>query len=164
MAWGNPQSLLIQPLILLSIRSNWADDKTVALEKSLFFRVVLPLVLLENQKILEQHAIVETYLRQQRNHAPVPAASLRAQQHNGRSGRVTLDSKALAATLLAYSEQCAEYTSALQEMIDYNRLALTNELQLAEREPVYFDQGPRDFGSSAPCRTRTIDSKQADYS
>lgn len=246
----------VPPLVLLSIPENWVDDKSVELKKSLFFRVILPLVLIENRKVLEERALVEDYLRLQRNRAPVtpeiretlsqlaihygvaeedsmtplglpeteqlleridivpPSLALaqaayesgygasrftsggnalfgqwdwsrdalrpesqrkglgdygirvfeqpldsvkayirnlnthrtyeefrklRARQRDGRSGRVTLDSKALAATLLDYSEQGAEYTSGLQEMITFNQLALLDNLELSAGEPIYFD-------------------------
>lgn len=250
------QASPVPPMILLSIPQNWADDKSVALKKSLFFRVVLPLVLLENRKVLEQRELVETYVQQQRNRTPVPAAAgeairelaihyglldedeirplgmaeleslllridivppslalaqaayesgygtsrfahsgnalfgqwdwsrdalkpdsprkelgtygikafeqpldsvkaylrnlnthwayedfrqQRALQRNGRSGRVALDSMTLAATLQAYSELGSEYTSALQEMIAFNKLTLTDDLRLDNSDPVYFD-------------------------
>lgn len=246
----------IPPLIVLSIPENWVDDKSVALKKSLFFRVILPLVLLENKKVLEERALVEGYLQLQRNRSPVTPEmrarlmelavhygvveedklmplelaeielllrrvdivppslalaqaayesgygasrftssgnalfgqwdwsrdalrpenqreglgdygikvfdqpldsvkaylrnlnthrtyeefrSLRSQQRDGRSGRVTLDSNALAATLLGYSEQGAEYTTALQEMIGFNQLTLLDNIELSAGEPVYFD-------------------------
>ncbi len=75
-------------------------------------------------------------------------------------GRVTLDSMALAATLLTYSEQNAEYTQALQRMIDYNQLTLTDEMQLYEREPVYFDQDRVARLIQRPAESWTINSNK----
>ena len=64
---------------------------------------------------------------------------LRAEFRDGRSGRVSLDGHALAATLLSYSERGEEYTKEIQGIIDYNRLTLADDLRLLEGEPIYFD-------------------------
>ena len=46
----------VPPLVLLQIPKGWAEGKTVPLKKSLFYRVVLPLILLENERTLEERS------------------------------------------------------------------------------------------------------------
>ena len=40
------ERVVVPPLVALSIQPGWADDISVPLKKSVFYRVVLPLVLL----------------------------------------------------------------------------------------------------------------------
>ncbi len=83
---------------------------------------------------------VKAYIRNLNTHRTYEEfRKLRAQQRDGRVGRVTLDSNALAATLLSYSEQGEAYTAGLQEMIRFNQLTLLDDAVLASGEPVYFD-------------------------
>ena len=63
----------IPPSVAVSIPKGWADDMTVALKKSIFYRVVLPLILLENQAILADRDRVLAYRQKLRNRSPLSA-------------------------------------------------------------------------------------------
>ena len=64
---------------------------------------------------------------------------VRAAQRGEQQGRVSLDSKKLADTLISYSERGTEYTEELKSTISYNRLDRADHLRLIEGEPVYFN-------------------------
>lgn len=67
------ETAVVPPLVLMSISEGWAEDKSVELKKSLFYRVVLPLVLLENQAVLAERARLVAYANKRRNRAPIAA-------------------------------------------------------------------------------------------
>ncbi len=69
---------IVPPLVLVSISKGWAEDKTVQLKKSLFYRVVLPLVLLENDAVLAERATLEAYRKKRLDRAPVTPEELEA--------------------------------------------------------------------------------------
>lgn len=69
---------VVPPVILLSIAEGWAEDKSVAFRKSLFYRALLPLVLLENRAILKTRAEIEAYARRLNNREPVPSEAREA--------------------------------------------------------------------------------------
>jgi len=64
---------------------------------------------------------------------------VRAAQRGEQQGRITLDSKKLADTLISYSERGTEYTEELKSTISHNRLDRADHLRLIEGEPVYFN-------------------------
>ncbi len=64
---------VVPPVVALSIQPGWADDISVPLKKSVFYRVVLPLVLLENEAVLEDRERLEDYRKKQLNRAPITA-------------------------------------------------------------------------------------------
>jgi uncharacterized FlgJ-related protein len=65
------ERVVVPPVVALSIQPGWADDISVPLKKSVFYRVVLPLVLLENEAVLEDRERLERYLTQRLNRAPI---------------------------------------------------------------------------------------------
>jgi len=54
----------IPPLLVISISKGWSDDETVQFKKSIFYRVILTLILYENEAVLRERekllAILET--------------------------------------------------------------------------------------------------------
>ncbi len=65
------ETTAIPPLIIVSIPAGWAEDVSVQLKKSIFYRVMLPLILLENDAVLAQREILEAYRQKLRNRAPI---------------------------------------------------------------------------------------------
>ncbi len=63
----------------------------------------------------------------------------RTAQRGKQQGRITLDSKKLADTLISYSERGTEYTEELKGTISFNRLERADNLRLIEGEPIYFN-------------------------
>jgi len=62
---------VVPPVVLLNIPAGWAEDTSVSLKKSLFYRTLLPLVLLENEAVLAERASLEAYRKQRLNRAPI---------------------------------------------------------------------------------------------
>jgi uncharacterized FlgJ-related protein len=56
------ETTAIPPLLLVSIPQGWADDVTVQFKKSLFYRVMLSLVLFENEDILREREALQAML------------------------------------------------------------------------------------------------------
>lgn len=82
---------------------------------------------------------VRSYIRNLNTHnAYAEFRKVRAAQRGGQKGRVVMDGKSLADTLLSYSERGAEYTKELKSTISYNRLERADSLRLMEGEPIYF--------------------------
>ncbi len=250
------ETTAIPPVVVLRVPKGWADEKSVQLKKSLFYRTLLPVILLENDAILAERAELEAYRKDRLNRAPIaPAAQarawelgvkyrvieeggpgvlddagleelmlrvdavppslalaqaasesgygtsrfahtgnalfgqwdwsadaikpeqqregkgnygikafpypadsvraylwnlnthrtygdfrqLRAEQRDGREGRVALDGHALAATLLSYSERGEEYTKEIQGILSHNRLELADGLRVLRAPTLYFD-------------------------
>jgi uncharacterized FlgJ-related protein len=65
------ERVVVPPLVALSIQPGWADDISVPLKKSVFYRVVLPLVLLENEAVLGERKRLEIYRKKRLNRAPI---------------------------------------------------------------------------------------------
>jgi uncharacterized FlgJ-related protein len=63
---------------------------------------------------------------------------VRATQRGDQQGRIVLDGKSLADTLISYSERGTEYTEELKGTISYNRLERADKLRLLQGEPIYF--------------------------
>lgn len=63
--------VVVPPVVLMSIPKGWAEDRTVQYKKSLFYRATLPLILLENQVVLEEREQVVAYANGLRNRAPI---------------------------------------------------------------------------------------------
>lgn len=89
------ERVVVPPLVALSIQPGWADDISVPLKKSVFYRVLLPLVLLENEAVLEERAHLETYRRKRLNRDPIlPEEHARARSLAVRYGVLPADSEA----------------------------------------------------------------------
>ncbi len=58
------ETTAIPPLIVVTINKGWADDETVQFKKSIFYRVILTLILYENEAVLRERekllAILDT--------------------------------------------------------------------------------------------------------
>ena len=65
------ETTAIPPLILVSIPEGWAEDRTVQFKKSMFYRVILPLVLYENEAVLDERAQVLELRSSLRNGEPL---------------------------------------------------------------------------------------------
>jgi uncharacterized FlgJ-related protein len=52
------ETTAIPPLMVVSIPKGWADDQTVQFKKSMFYRVILPLILYENDAVLQERSIL----------------------------------------------------------------------------------------------------------
>lgn len=50
------ETTAIPPLLVVSIRKGWSDDTTVQFKKSIFYRVILSLILYENEAVLRERA------------------------------------------------------------------------------------------------------------
>ncbi|NOR20661.1 MAG: hypothetical protein GQ538_11305 [Xanthomonadales bacterium] len=48
------ETTAIPPLIVVTINKGWADDETVQFKKSIFYRVILTLILYENEAVLRE--------------------------------------------------------------------------------------------------------------
>ena len=48
------ETTAVPPLLVVSIGKGWADDETVQFKKSLFYRIILSLILYENEAILRE--------------------------------------------------------------------------------------------------------------
>ena len=56
------ETTAVPPLLVVSIDKGWADDETVAFKKSLFYRIILSLILYENEAILRERQKLEGIL------------------------------------------------------------------------------------------------------
>jgi uncharacterized FlgJ-related protein len=89
------ERVVVPPLVALSIQPGWADDISVPLKKSVFYRVVLPLVLLENEAVLEERERLEIYRKKRLNRAPIaPEEHAEARSIAVRYGVLPADSQA----------------------------------------------------------------------
>lgn len=71
----------VPPVVFMHIPRDWAEDKSVQMKKSLFYRVLLPVILLENDAVLEEREDLEAYRKLRLNRAPIPPEVLdRARQ------------------------------------------------------------------------------------
>lgn len=61
----------IPPLIVLSVEKGWADDISVQFKKSLFYRVLLPLILFENRAVLDDRERLVSLAAARSNASPV---------------------------------------------------------------------------------------------
>jgi Bax protein len=59
----------IPPLLVVSISRNWAEGETIQFEKGLFYRVLLPLVLFENEALLREREELLALLKVRRDGA-----------------------------------------------------------------------------------------------
>lgn len=89
------ERVIVPPVVALSIQPGWADDISVPLKKSMFYRVLLPLVLLENEAVLAERERLETYRRKRLNRAPItPGEHAEARELAVRYGVLPADSQA----------------------------------------------------------------------
>ena len=89
------ERVVVPPVVALSIQSGWADDISVPLKKSVFYRVLLPLVLLENEAVLEERERLERYRSKRLNRAPIaPDEHAEARALAVRYGVLPADSQA----------------------------------------------------------------------
>ncbi|MBE9547855.1 MAG: glucosaminidase domain-containing protein [Proteobacteria bacterium] len=71
------ETVAIPPLIVVSISKGWADDQTVQFKKNIFYRVILALLLYENEDILREREELLTILE-----AAAEGGSFSAEQSN----------------------------------------------------------------------------------
>ncbi|MEE4173432.1 MAG: glucosaminidase domain-containing protein [Xanthomonadales bacterium] len=89
------EAVVVPPVVALSIQPGWADGISVPLKKSVFYRAVLPLVLLENEAVLNDRERLESYRRKRLNRAPIsPAEHEDARSLAVRYGVLPADSQA----------------------------------------------------------------------
>lgn len=71
------EATAIPPVLLVSIRQGWADDISVQFKKSLFYRVLLSLVLFENEAIMRDREALLKMLGPRQSDGGYPGARMR---------------------------------------------------------------------------------------
>lgn len=82
------ETTAIPPLLMVSIAKGWADGETVQFKKSIFYRVVLSLVLFENEAVLRERAQLLTILDARDSSGTLTASQSKELNHLAFSYRV----------------------------------------------------------------------------
>ncbi len=83
------ETIAIPPLLVVSIKQGWFDGETVQFEKSIFYRVVLSLVLYENEAVLRERGELLDLLEAQQNNGALTAVQTHALNRLAHSYRVS---------------------------------------------------------------------------
>lgn len=81
----------VPPLLVVSINKGWAEDETVQFKKSIFYRVVLSLVLYENEAVLREREKLLSILEARQENGTLTAAQSSALNRLAHSYRVIED-------------------------------------------------------------------------
>ena len=79
----------IPPLLVVSITKGWSDNETVQFKKSIFYRLMLSLVLYENEAVLRERENLQSILDTQNDGAPLSVQQISHLNHLAFSYRVT---------------------------------------------------------------------------
>lgn len=82
------ETVAIPPLLVVSISKGWAEDETVQFKKSIFYRVMLALILYENEAILRERVELLGILDNDRTGGGFSADNIRRLNHLAYSYRV----------------------------------------------------------------------------
>ena len=66
------ETTAIPPLLVVSIKKGWSDGETVQFKKSIFYRVILSLVLYENEAVLREREELLAILESRKNEGGLP--------------------------------------------------------------------------------------------
>ena len=78
----------IPPLLVVSISKGWSDNETVQFKKSIFYRVILTLVLYENEAVLREREKLLAILETRGDDGTFPADQMERLNHLAHSYRV----------------------------------------------------------------------------
>jgi len=84
----------IPPLLVVSISKGWSDDETVQFKKSIFYRVILTLILYENEAVLRERDKLLAILETRDDDGAFPADQMERLNHLAYSYRVIKDETA----------------------------------------------------------------------
>ena len=84
----------IPPLLVVSISKGWSDDETVQFKKSIFYRVILTLVLYENEAVIREREKILAILETRGDDGTFPADQMERLNHLAYSYRVIKDETA----------------------------------------------------------------------
>ena len=83
------ETTAIPPLIVVTINKGWADAETVQFKKSMFYRVILTLILYENEAVLREREKLMAILDKRTNEGSFSAAQIQRLNELAHSYRVT---------------------------------------------------------------------------
>jgi len=78
----------IPPLLVVSINKGWSEGETVQFKKSIFYRVILSLILYENEAVLREREELLAMLERRKNDNGLPSEQLDRLNHLAYSYRV----------------------------------------------------------------------------
>lgn len=84
----------IPPLLVVSINKGWSDNETVQFKKSIFYRVILTLILYENEAVLREREKLLTILETRDDDGKLPADQMKRLNELAYSYRVLKDESA----------------------------------------------------------------------
>jgi len=82
------ETIAIPPLLVVSINKGWSDNETVQFKKSIFYRVILTLVLYENEAVLREREKLLAILETRNEDGTFPAEQQSQLNHLAHSYRV----------------------------------------------------------------------------
>lgn len=82
------ETVAIPPLLVVSISKGWSDNETVQFKKSIFYRVILSLILYENDAVLREREKLLAILQTRKNDGTVPDGQMDRLNHLAHSYRV----------------------------------------------------------------------------
>ena len=83
------ETTAIPPLIVVTINKGWADAETVQFKKSMFYRVILTLILYENEAVLQEREKLMAILAKRTNDGSFSVAQMQRLNKLALSYRVT---------------------------------------------------------------------------
>jgi len=88
----------IPPLLVVSIKKGWSDNETVQFKKSIFYRVILTLILYENEAVLRERDNLLAILESRKDDGTFPDGQMAHLNHLAHSYRVIKEESEVALT------------------------------------------------------------------